>query len=236
MYGILTYRNLPLTEGLARLAHPLATWREVLEQHRQVSVPLLVALSFLAGVGGAAQGNIVAGVFLLSGIVGIVLAVWLWWRPWWFIGGLCLLASAGGAARWLHHTPPPTPADLAFHVEAAQAVRGIVTAAPIQRQRSQQVTLGATEVETARGRQAVEGRVMVWARPYPALHVGDNVTLVGAPERPAAALPARLRRLLGAQRRAGRAVVSARLRAASGNIWRLGRAHEPPAAAPARRH
>ena len=190
MYGILTYRNLPLTEGLARLARRLATWREVLEQHRRVSVPVLVALSFLAGVGGAAQGNIVAGALLLSGIAGIVLAVWLGRRPWWFIGGLCLLASACGAARWLHHTPPPTPADLAFHVEAAQAVRGIVTAAPIQRQRSQQVTVGATEVETERGRQSVDGRVMVWARPYPALHVGDNVTLVGAPERPAAALPA----------------------------------------------
>ncbi len=190
MYGILTYRNLPLTEGLARLAHPLATWREALGQHRRVSMPVLVALSFLAGVGGAAQGNIVAGALLLSGIAGIVLAVWLWRRPWWFIGGLCLLAGACGAARWLHHTPPPTPADLAFHVEEVQAVRGIVTAAPIQRQRSQQVTVGATAVETARGRQPVEGRVMVWARPYPALHVGDNVTLVGAPERPAAALPA----------------------------------------------
>lgn len=190
MYGILTYRNLPLTEGLARLAHPLTTWREVLEQHRQVSVPLLVALSFLAGVGGAAQGNIVAGVLLLSGIAGIVLAVWLWRRTWWFIGGLCLLASAGGAARWLHHTPPPTPADLAFHVEAARVVRGIVTAPPIQRQRSQQVTVGATTVETARGRQPVDGRVMAWARPYPALHIGDTVTLVGAPQIPAAALPA----------------------------------------------
>ena len=190
MYGILTHRSLPLMEGLARLAHLLATWREVLEQHRRVSMPLLVALSFLAGVGGAAQGNVVAGALLLSGIAGIVLAVWLGRRPWWFIGGLCLLASAGGAARWLHHTPPPTPADLAFHVEAAQAVRGIVTAAPIQRQRSQQVTVTATEVETARGRQPVDGRVMVWARPYPALHVGDSVTLVGVSQRPAAALPA----------------------------------------------
>ncbi len=155
-----------------------------------MSTPLLVALSFLAGVGGAAQGNVVAGVLILSGIVGIVVAVRLGRRPWWFVGGLCLLAVACGAARWLHHTPAPTPADLAFHVEEARAVRGIVTAAPIQRQRSQQVTVGATEVETERGQQAVDGRVVVWARPYPALHVGDTVTLVGTSQRPAAALPA----------------------------------------------
>ena len=192
MYGISAAipLRLPLTECRAWLRHHLATWREALEQHRQVSVPVLLALSFLAGVGGAAQGNIVAGALVLSGIVGLVLAVWLGRRPWWFIGGLCLLASACGAARWLHHTPPPSPADLAFHVEAAQAVRGIVTAAPIQRQRSQQVTIGATEVETERGPQPVEGRVTVWARPYPALQVGDTVTLVGTPQRPAAALPA----------------------------------------------
>ena len=192
MYGISlpTSRGLPLTEGRGWLTRRLAMWREALEQHRQVSVPLLVALSFLAGVGGAAQGNVVAGALVLSGIVGLVLAVWLGRQPWWFMGGLCLLASACGALRWLHHTPPPAPADLAFHVEDARTVRGIVTAAPIQRQRSQQVTVGATEVETARGRQPVDGRVMVWARPYPAVQVGDNVTLVGAPQRPAAALPA----------------------------------------------
>lgn len=192
MFGInlLTALSRPLTEGRGWLAHGLSGWWEVLEQHRRVSVPVVVALSFLAGVGGAAQGNGVAGALVLSGVVGIVLAVWLGRRPWWFIGGLCLLASACGAARWLHHTPPPTPADLAFHVEHAQAVRGIVTAPPIQRERSQQITVGATEVETERGRQAVEGRVMVWARPYPVLHVGDNVTMVGAPQRPAAALPA----------------------------------------------
>ena len=192
MYGInfLAPLSMLLTEGLAWLAHRLSAWREALEQHQWVSVPLLVALSFLAGVGGAAQGNIVAGALVLSGIVGIVLAVWLGRQRWWFVGGLCLLAVACGAARWLHHTPPPTSADLAFHVEEARAVRGIVTASPIQRQRSQQVTVGATEVETARGRQPVDGRVMVWARPYPALQAGDNVTLVGAPQLPAAALPA----------------------------------------------
>ena len=192
MYGISAAipLRLPLTECRAWLAYRLATWREALEQHRQVSVPVLLALSFLAGVGGAAQGNVVAGALVVSGIVGLVLAVWLGRRPWWFIGGLCLLASACGAARWLHHTPPPSPADLAFHVEAAQAVRGIVTAAPIQRQRSQHVTIGVTEVETERGPQPVEGRVTVWARPYPALQVGDTVTLVGTAQRPAAALPA----------------------------------------------
>ena len=182
--------SLPLAKSRVWLARRLATWQETLEQHGRVSMPVLVALSFLAGVGGAAQGNVVAGVLVLSGMAGIVLAVWLGRRPWWFIGGLCLLAVACGAARWLHHTPPPTPADLAFHVADAQAVRGVVTAAPIQRQRSQQVTVGATEVETERGRQPVDGRVTVWARSYPALHVGDNVTLVGASQRPAAALPA----------------------------------------------
>ena len=192
MYSISlpTSRGLLLTEGRGWLTRRLSNWGEALEQHGRVSVPLLVALSFLAGVGGAAQGDIVAGALVLSGIVGIVLAVWLGRRWWWFAGGLCLLASAGGAARWLHHTPPPAPTDLAFHVEEARAVRGIVTAPPIQRARSQQVTVGATEVETARERQPVDGRVMVWARPYPALRVGDNVTLVGTPHLPAAALPA----------------------------------------------
>ncbi len=178
-----------LTEGLAWLANRLSTWREALEQHWRVSVPSLVALSFLAGVGGAAQGDVVAGALILSGAVGLVLAAWLGRQRWWWaVGGLCLLASGCGAVRWLHHTPPPDPANLAFHVEDARAVRGIVTVSPVQRQRSQQATITATAVETARGWQPVDGRLVVWARPYPALQAGHNVTLLGTPQRPAAAL------------------------------------------------
>ena len=59
MYGISlpTSRGLPLTEGRGWLTRRLAMWREALEQHRQVSVPLLVALSFLAGVGARLRGT-----------------------------------------------------------------------------------------------------------------------------------------------------------------------------------
>ena len=68
-------------------------------------------------------------------------------------------------------------------------MRGIVAAPPVQRQRSQEVIVAATAIETARGWQHVDGRVVTWVRPYPSLQAGEEVTLTGAPQRPATALP-----------------------------------------------
>lgn len=94
-------------KGRTRLASRIAAWWEALGQNQRASIPSLVALSFLAGVGGAAQGKLAAGTLVLGGCIGIVLALWptrQWWRA---IAGLCLLACGCGAVAAPHLSTCP---------------------------------------------------------------------------------------------------------------------------------
>ena len=90
--------------------------------------------------------------------------------------GLGLLATA----RWEASTGPPPPSSIARLVDSGPVrLHGVLRSDPEERERSQRLRVAVREVETAEGRQAASGGVLVRVPLGRRLRAGDVVALDG---------------------------------------------------------
>jgi competence protein ComEC len=110
------------------------------------------------------------------------------------VAGMALLACALGTMRATSALAGGAPSPLERRLAAGPvaALRGVVAAPPVPRERAQRLRLRVTAVRApgASPWEALTGSVQVTARPSPALHAGDELEVRGAPQAPEAGTPA----------------------------------------------
>ncbi|MPZ50369.1 MAG: DUF4131 domain-containing protein, partial [Dehalococcoidia bacterium] len=97
----------------------------------------------------------------------------------------CLALALVAVLRYEGEKPPANPGGIAaFNEGAAVTLRGEITDEPEQRERSQRFTVRVDAYEDGDGWVAIEGSVLVTARPFPRFEYGDKLELQARLETP----------------------------------------------------